>query len=126
MRRTGGDLTIAGVAVAVHRALEAADRLARDGVDVEVIDLRSVRPLDVDTVVASVGKTGRLLVVDEDYLRGGLSGELAATVLEAGLGPAFGRVCVEDTLPYARNLENATLPNAERIATAARELCEAS
>jgi pyruvate/2-oxoglutarate/acetoin dehydrogenase E1 component len=91
----------------------------------EVVDLRSLRPLDVKTVVASVGKTGRLLAVDEDYREFGLSGELAAVCLEAGLSPRFGRVCVEDTLPYARHLENAALPNVDRIITAARELVNA-
>ena len=125
VRREGADLTIASVAVGVHRALAAAGKLESEGVSCEVVDLRSLRPLDVKTVVASVGKTGRLLAVDEDYREFGLSGELAAVCLEAGLSPRFGRVCVEDTLPYARHLENAALPNVDRIITAVRELVDA-
>jgi pyruvate/2-oxoglutarate/acetoin dehydrogenase E1 component len=122
VRREGSDITVASLAVGVHRALEAANRLSDQGIDCEVIDLRSLRPLDVPTVVASVDKTGRLLVVDEDYRNFGLSGELAAVSLEAGLSPRFGRVCVEDTLPFARHLENEALPNVDRIITAATAL----
>ena len=122
VRREGSDLTVASLAVGVHRALEAAAQLHDQEIDCEVIDLRSLRPLDVTTVVASVKKTARLLVVDEDYRDFGLSGELAAVSLEAGLTPRFGRVCVEDTLPYARHLENEALPNVERIVAAATAL----
>jgi len=75
--------------------------------------------------VDSVARTGRLLVVDEDYREAGLSGELAAAVLEAGLAPAFARVCVEDTLPYARRLEEDALPSVRRILSAARALLAA-
>ena len=71
-------------------------------------------------------KTGRLLVVDEDYREFGLSGELAARTLEAGLAPRFARVCVDDTLPYARALEDAALPNAARIRAAALKLAQAT
>jgi pyruvate dehydrogenase E1 component beta subunit len=84
--------------------------------------VRSLRPLDVQSVVGSVRKTGRLLVVDEDYREYGLSGELAATALEAGLRPAYGRVCVEGTIPYSRRAEEAALPNVDRITEAARRL----
>ena len=122
VRREGADVTIASVAVGVHRALEAAARIHGSDVLCEVIDLRSLRPLDVGTIVESVTKTGRLLVVDEDYREFGLAGELAAVCLEAGLSPRFARVCVEDTLPYARHLEDAALPNADRIVEAATDL----
>lgn len=122
VRREGSDVTICSLAVGVHRALEAATTLAADGISCEVIDLRSLRPLDVATIVASVRKTGRLLVADEDYRECGLSGELAAVALEAGLGPRYARVCVDDTLPFAPELETAALPNARRIAAAARLL----
>jgi len=115
VRRAGTDVTICSLSVGVHRALEAAAALANEGVSCEVIDLRSLRPLDTAAVVESVRKTGRLVVVDEDYREYGLSGELAAVALEAGLSPRFGRVCVEDTMPYARDLELAALPNADRI-----------
>lgn len=122
IRRQGEDLTICSLAVGVHRALEASQRLADEEVSCEVIDLRSLRPLDRQSILDSVRKTGRLLVVDEDYREYGLSGELAATVLEAGLRPEFGRVCVTGTLPYERTAETAALPNVERIVEAARSL----
>ena len=77
------------------------------------------------TIVESVTKTGRLLVVDEDYREFGLAGELAAVCLEAGLSPRYARVCVEDTLPYARRLEDAALPNVDRIVEAATSLADA-
>lgn len=122
LRRPGEDLTIVSLGVGVHRAVEAAEALARDGIRAEVVDLRSVRPLDRETIAASVRRTGRLLVVDEDYREFGLSGELAAVALEAGLAPRYARVCVDDTLPYARHLEDAALPNVARIVAAARTL----
>jgi pyruvate dehydrogenase E1 component beta subunit len=120
--REGGDITLVSLAVGVHRALEAAATLAGDGIDAEVIDLRSVAPLDVEALCASVAKTGRLLVIDEDYRDCGLSGELAALVLERGLRPAYGRVCTECTIPCARSLEEQVLPSAERIVESARRL----
>lgn len=115
VRRPGTDVTVASVAVGVHRALQAAETLAGEGVSCEVVDLRSLRPLDVGAVTSSVRKTGRLVVVDEDYRDFGLSGELAALALEAGLAPRFARVCCEQTIPYARTLEDAALPNVARI-----------
>jgi pyruvate dehydrogenase E1 component beta subunit len=123
--RHGNDLTIVSVAVGVHRSLGAAERLAAEGVICEVIDLRSLRPLDREAVVLSVARTGRLLVVDEDYCAYGLSGEMSAAVLEAGLAPSYARVCLEDTLPYASDLERAALPNVERIVAAALRLTDA-
>jgi pyruvate/2-oxoglutarate/acetoin dehydrogenase E1 component len=125
VRREGTDVTIVSVAVGVHRALEAAAKLYGSDVSCEVIDLRSLRPLDVATVVESVTKTGRLLVVDEDYREFGLAGELAAVCLEAALSPRYARVCVEDTLPFARHLEDAALPNVDRIVEAAMDLADA-
>jgi pyruvate/2-oxoglutarate/acetoin dehydrogenase E1 component len=122
IRLQGTDVTIASLAVGVHRASKAAERLEIDGISCEVIDLRSLRPLDRPTVIESVRKTGHLLVVDEDYREFGLSGELAAVCLEAGLAPRYGRVCVEATLPFARNLEEKALPNADRIVAAVTAL----
>ncbi len=118
----GADLTIVSLAVGVHRALEAAAALTKDGLSCEVVDLRTVRPLDIGTVVNSVAKTGRLLVVDEDYRECGLSGEIAALVLEAGLAPRYNRVCLEETIPYSRRLELRVLPSVGRIVGAARKL----
>lgn len=120
--RSGRDITIVSLAVGVHRSVEAAGFLHADGIDCEVIDLRTSRPLDKETIVASVAKTGRLLVVDEDYRDFGLSGEVGATVLEAGIRPAYARVALEGTLPFARHLEAQALPNVERITAAARKL----
>jgi pyruvate dehydrogenase E1 component beta subunit len=125
VRREGDDLTIVGVGVAVHRALEAAERLAAEGgVQASVVDLRCVQPLDRQAVCKAVGESGRLLVVDEDYRDFGLSGELAATVMEAGIGARYARVCVDDTIPFDRRREEKALPNTERIVTAARGLLE--
>jgi pyruvate dehydrogenase E1 component beta subunit len=124
-RREGSDLTIVGVGVGVHRALEAAKQLGRQGVSAGVVDLRTVSPLDRETVYEAVAKTGRMLVVDEDYEGFGLSGELAAVMLEAGISARYGRVCTQDIIPYARALEDEVLPNVGRIVTAAMQLVEA-
>jgi len=116
--REGTDVTLLSLAVGVHRALASADRLAGEGISAEVIDLRTVRPLDRPAVCDAVSRTGRVVVVDEDYTQFGLSGEIAAVLLEAGLAPRFRRVCVDDTLPYARHLEDAALPGVDRIVAA--------
>ncbi len=121
-RREGDDLTLVGVGVGVHRALEAAERLAADGCESTVIDLRSVQPLDREAVSEAVRRSGRMLIVDEDYLECGLSGELAATVMEAGISARYARVGVEGTIPYDRRRELLALPNVERILAAARRL----
>lgn len=120
--RRGNDLTIVSLGVGVHRSVEAADELAHEGIEAEVIDLRSVAPLDRGMVAAAARTSRRVLVVDEDYQRGGLSGEIAALIAEAGIDAAFGRVTTEGTIPYARPLEDRVLPNTERILAAAREL----
>lgn len=121
-RREGTDITMAGVGVSIHRALEAADTLEQQGFSTEVLDLRTVSPLDNETVCGSVSKTGRLLVVDEDYRDFGLSGELAARVLEAGISVKYDRICTEQTIPYHRKEEDRTLPNTGRIVEAALRL----
>jgi len=122
VRREGRDVTIVSLAVGVHRALAAAAALEADGISCEVIDLRTVRPLDRSAVAASVARTRRVVVVDEDYREGGLSGEVAALVLEAGLAPRFGRVCLEGVLPFDRRREERALPNVDRIRRAVLEL----
>jgi pyruvate/2-oxoglutarate/acetoin dehydrogenase E1 component len=124
-RCEGGDLTIISVGVGVHRALEAAKLLRKHGVSAGVLDLRTVSPLDKEMVCETVSKTGKMLVVDEDYEGFGLSGELAAIVLEAGISARYGRVCTQDTIPYARVLEDEALPNVGRIVTSAMQLVEA-
>jgi pyruvate/2-oxoglutarate/acetoin dehydrogenase E1 component len=124
VRREGSELTMISVGVGVHRCLEAATRLTDQGVSAGVIDLRTVSPLDKEMVCQAATKTGRVLVVDEDYQGFGLSGELAAIILEAGVPVKFRRVCTETTIPYARDLEDQTLPNTQRILAAAHQLLE--
>ncbi len=121
-RSRGDDLTIVSVGVSVHRALQAAETLREEGISVEVLDLRTVCPLDRRTLSESVSKTKRLLVVDEDYEGFGLSGEIAAILMEEGLAFKYGRVCTRETIPYARQMEDQTLPNVERIYAKAKEL----
>jgi pyruvate/2-oxoglutarate/acetoin dehydrogenase E1 component len=122
IRREGTDLTIVSVGVSVHRAIKAADILEGEGISAEVLDLRSISPLDKIAICEAAAKTKRLLVVDEDYEGFGLSGELAAIVLETGISFKYARVCTQTTIPYARHLEDQTLPNTARICTSAREL----
>jgi pyruvate/2-oxoglutarate/acetoin dehydrogenase E1 component len=120
--RAGNDLTIISVGVGVYRAREAAEALEREGISAGVMDLRTVSPLDKTAVCEAVAKTGRLLVVDEDYEGFGLSGELSAVVLEAGISCKYARICTQTTIPYARHLEDQCLPNTQRICDIARRL----
>jgi pyruvate dehydrogenase E1 component beta subunit len=128
--RPGRDLTIVTLSHSVSDSLEAADALAAEGIDVEIVDLRSVVPLDMDTVCESVSRTGRLLVVDEDYLGFGLSGELITrTVEKLGVGGVrqVARHGLPDVpVPAALSLEEAVVPRAGSIAAAVRELAARS
>ena len=124
LRRAGKDVTIVSVGVGVHRTLEAARTLEVEGISVAVLDLRTVSPPDKTAVCESVAQTRRLLVVDEDYEGFGLSGELSAVVLEAGISCKYARVCTQTTIPYARHLEDQTLPNRERICVSVRQLMQ--
>jgi pyruvate dehydrogenase E1 component beta subunit len=120
VKRTGEDVTVVTLGLHVHRALEAAENLAGE-VDVEVIDLRTLTPLDTDTVVDSVAKTGRLVVVDEDYRSFGVTGEIVARAAEGALDSlrAVERVAVPDVpIPYARPLEQEVNPDAADIEAA--------
>jgi len=126
VRRKGDDISVVSVGVGVHRSLSAAEILEDDGISCEVIDLRTVSPLDRGTIESSVKSTGRLLVVDEDYERFGLSGELSAVVHEADMPVTFRRVCTGETIPYAMNLESRALPNVERICAAVRSVLPGS
>lgn len=120
--REGRDISLVSAGVGVHRALSAAQHLEEKGISAEVLDLRTVFPLDKRALLNSVTKTGRLLVVDEDYKAFGLSGELAAVLLEENVRMAYSRVCTEETIPYARDMEDRALPNVERIVAAALKL----
>ncbi|MFH1975688.1 MAG: transketolase C-terminal domain-containing protein [Pseudomonadota bacterium] len=122
--RTGTDVTIVSVGVGVHRALKAAQVLEPEGISVGVVDLRTISPLDKTAVREAVAQTKRLLVVDEDYESFGLSGELSAVVLEAGISCKYARVCTQTTIPYARHLEDQILPNIERIYASVRQLMQ--
>lgn len=120
--REGTDVTLVGLAMGVHNALKAADKLAEQGVSAEVVDLVSLVPLDRETIINSVAKTGRLIVVDEDYHSYGVSGEIIATVTEhdiSTLKAAPKRVAYPDVpIPYAHPMEQFCLPNADKIVAA--------
>ncbi|MHB1063470.1 MAG: alpha-ketoacid dehydrogenase subunit beta [Georgenia sp.] len=122
----GADVTVVTLSLSVHHALDVAERLAGEGIGVEVLDLRSLVPLDREAILESVGKTGRLVVVDEDYLSFGLSGEVVATVAEHDptlLKAPPVRVAMPDIpIPYAHDLEYAALPREDRIEAAIRKV----
>ena len=126
VKREGRDLTIATVSLMVHRALDAAERLSADGIEAEVLDLRSLVPLDREAIVESVQKTHRLLVVDEDYKSFGMTGEVITTAVEGAfdyLDAPPARVAYPDVpIPYSRPLERFCLPDPDKIVAAARRL----
>jgi pyruvate dehydrogenase E1 component beta subunit len=126
IRRAGSDLTLVTYGGSLPRALEAAAILARDGIEAEVLDLRTLRPLDDETIMASVARTHRVVVVDEGWKTGSLAGEIAARIGEQSfyeLDAPVARVCsAEVPMPYARHLEQAALPQPDGIAAAARAL----
>lgn len=127
IRRAGADLTIATYGGSLPRVAAAAAQLAGDGIEAEVIDLRVLRPLDWATLVASVAKTHRLLVVDEGWRTCSLAAELMAGVAERAfydLDAPPARVCSEEVpMPYAKHMEEAALPMPPKIVAAARRLC---
>ena len=116
--REGRHVTLVSAMRGVHECLAAAERLAADGIDAEVVDLRTLRPLDGDTILASLEKTTRVVVVEEGPLTGGWGGEVLAVVAERGLGDVddMWRITTPDTpVPYSPPLEDAHLPGADRI-----------
>jgi 2-oxoisovalerate dehydrogenase E1 component beta subunit len=126
VRRPGSDLSIVAYAAMVHASLEAAEQLSGEGLDAEVVDLRTLSPLDRDTLLDSVRSTGKLLVVHEDTRTGGLAGEIAALVSESAFadldGPIMRVTALDTPVPFSAPLEEYFLPDAVRIAEAAREL----
>ena len=126
--RSGRDLTILTYGINLFKALEAAETLSAEGVDAEVIDLRSLRPLDDAAIMASVKKTHRVMIVDEGWKSGSISAEIMARINEQAffeLDAPMGRVCsVEVPLPYAKHLEEAALPQPEKIVAMAKQLME--
>lgn len=125
--REGKDVTLVAFSIMVGKALEAAKALAGEGIDAEVIDLRSIRPLDTDTIVKSVQKTNRIVSCEEGWPFSGIGSELAALMMEAAfdwLDAPLARVCSQDVpLPYAANLESLALPQAADIVEAAKNVC---
>lgn len=124
--REGTDVTVVALSLMVHRAMEAAEKLAGEGISVEIVDPRTLVPLDRQAIVDSVKKTHRLLVVDEDYKSFGFSGEIAAIAAEQALeylDSPVRRLAVPDVpIPYSRPLEQFVLPNSQTIAQTVKEM----
>lgn len=126
IRRDGKDLSLITYGGSLGKALTAAEELAKGGISAEVIDLRVLRPLDDQTILESVRKTRRAVIVDEGWKSGSLSAEIMARIVEQefwSLDGPLGRVCsVEVPLPYAKHLEDAALPSVEKIVAVARDI----
>jgi pyruvate dehydrogenase E1 component beta subunit len=126
IRREGNDVTIITYGGSLPKALEAAEALAGEGISCEVVDLRSLRPLDMETVLASVTLTSRAVIVDEGWRTGSLAGEISAQIMEGAfyeLDAPVERVCgIEVPIPYARHLELAALPSVTRIMAAVKKV----
>lgn len=125
--KKGTDVTIVAFSIQVGNALEASEELVKEGIDAEVIDLRTIRPLDIDTIVQSVEKTNRLIVVEEGWPFAGIGSEISAQVMDLAfdyLDAPIGRVTGKDVpLPYAANLEKSALPQIEDIISAVKKVC---
>jgi pyruvate/2-oxoglutarate/acetoin dehydrogenase E1 component len=124
VRRSGADVTLVSAMRSTQDCLEAADALAADGIEAEVIDLRTLRPLDTETVLESVAKTNRIVVVEEGPRTGGWAGEVLAVVCEEALhdlDDAWRITTPDQPIPYSPTLEDAFLPSADAIATSVRE-----
>jgi pyruvate/2-oxoglutarate/acetoin dehydrogenase E1 component len=127
VRRAGTDVTIVAGSIMVHRALEAAEKLATEGISAEVIDLRSIRPIDHETILASVRKTGRLMVVYEGVKAFGVGAEISAMVAESDAfdyldAPILRLGAADAPVPYNPDLERAAVPQVDTIEAAARRL----
>jgi pyruvate dehydrogenase E1 component subunit beta len=127
VRRPGADLSLFTYGGSLPKALAAAEQLSAEGVDVEVVDLRCLRPLDDATIVASVSKTRRALIVDEGWRSGSLSAEISARIMEQAfwsLDAPVERLCsAEVPIPYAKHMEAASIPQVETIVATARAMC---
>jgi 2-oxoisovalerate dehydrogenase E1 component beta subunit len=128
IRREGKDLSIVTFGAMVYTALDAASELAKDGVETEVLDLRSLAPLDREAVLETVGKTSKVLLLHEATRTGGIGGELAAIIAEEAFeyldAPVVRVASVDSPVPYAPQLEAAFLPNVEKVVAAAKKLVE--
>jgi pyruvate dehydrogenase E1 component beta subunit len=125
--RAGSDVTIIAWSMGMSYALQAADALAKDGIDAEVIDMRTLRPMDVESIVASVQKTGRAVTVEEGWKQSGVGAEIAAQLMENAfdyLDAPVARVTGKDVpMPYAANLEKLALPSVAEVIAAAKSVC---
>ena len=126
VRREGRDLTIVTYAAMMHTSLEAAEELAKEGINAEVVDLRTLLPLDKETILQSVKKTNKLLIVHEDTKTGGIAGEIAAVACEGAFedldGPILRVTAKDSPVPFSPPLEERFLPNKNDVLAAAREL----
>lgn len=127
IKRTGTDLTIIATGIMVQKSLAAAEELIKEGIDIEVVDPRTLRPLDTGTIINSVKKTGKVLIVHEAVKTGGFGGELAGVIAESEAfgyleAPILRLAGKEVPIPYNRNLEQASVPQIEDIVQKAREL----
>jgi len=127
VEREGTDVTITAFSIMVGVALEAAEKLAEEGISAEVINLRSLRPLDTETIANSIKKTNRCVSVEEGWPVAGMGSEIAAITMEHAfdyLDAPVTRVCGEDVpMPYAKNLEAAALPNVDKVVAAVKSVC---
>jgi pyruvate dehydrogenase E1 component beta subunit len=125
--RAGSDVTLVAWSMGMSYALKAADALAKDGINAEVIDLRTIRPMDIGTIVESVKKTARLVTVEEGWRQSGVGAEIAARVMEEAfdwLDAPVARVAGKDVpMPYAANLEKLALPSVDEVVEAAKAVC---
>ena len=128
IKRQGRDLSIITYGIGVHLALEASERLAGEGIDVEILDLRTLLPLDTEAIKNSVTRTSKVLILHEDNKTGGIGAEVAALIAEESFeeldGPIMRLAAADTHIPYAPALEEAILPNAEDVVQAARRLAQ--
>ena len=128
IRRSGRDVTLIAYGWSLHKSLAAAEELARTGIEAEVLDLRTLRPLDEEAIISSVRRTRRAVIVDEGWRSGSLSAEVTTRIVEQAfydLDAPVARVCsAEVPVPYAKHLEDAALPSSGRIVAAVRTLLE--
>ncbi len=126
VRRSGRDITLLTYGASLYKALEAAEQIALKGIELEVLDLRALRPLDETTIMESIARTHRVLIVDEGWRSGGISAELSARVMERAffeLDAPVRRICTEEVpLPYAAQLELAALPQVSKIVAVAEQM----
>jgi 2-oxoisovalerate dehydrogenase E1 component len=126
--REGSDVTVVALAMMVHKTLQACELLAKEGISVELIDPRTVSPLDTETILNSVTKTGRLLIVDESFGPCGIGAEIAARLVDSGFdnldAPIRRLNGLHTPTPYSPTIENAVVPSVEMITKAIRDLAK--